>query len=74
MLRHANRPHAGSTTSVGNGKGFVQVQVANIGPDVTRTREPNLCVHVSAVHVNLAAVLVNDPGDFGNRLLKHAMG
>ena len=42
---------------------LVQVQVADVGADRRRARQPDLRVHVRAVHVDLAAVLVDDRAD-----------
>ena len=41
----------------------MQVEVADVGADVARPAEAHLGVHVGAVHVDLAAVLVHDPAD-----------
>ena len=57
VRRHADRPHARSAAAVRNRKRLVQVQVADVGADRRRTREPDLRVHVRAVHVDLTAVL-----------------
>jgi hypothetical protein len=45
---------------VRNAKRLVQVQMADVCSEVARTTEAHLGVHVGAVHVDLAAVLVND--------------
>ena len=60
MFRHADRPHARPAAAVRNAKGFVQIQMANVRADVAGAAEADLRVHIRAVHVNLAAVLVND--------------
>ena len=36
VRRDADRPHAGPAASVGDTEGLVQVEVANVGPDVAR--------------------------------------
>jgi len=57
-----------------NGKGFMQVQVAYIGPDGGRIGKPHLGVHVGAVHVYLSAVLVNKLRNLPDRGFKYPMG
>ena len=71
---HADRPHARAAAAVGNAEGLVQVEVADVGADVARAAEADLRVHVGAVHVDLAAVLVHDPADLPDRALEHAVG
>ena len=46
-----------------NRERLVQVQVADVGADRRRARQPHLRVHVRAVHVHLPAVLVDDRAD-----------
>ena len=41
----------------------MQVEVADVGADVAGAAEADLRVHVGAVHVHLAAVLVDDRAD-----------
>ena len=67
MRRHADRPHARAAAAVRNAERLVQVDVADVGADRRRAREPDLRVHVGAVHVHLAAVLVHDRADVLNR-------
>lgn len=51
-------------------KGLVQIEVAHIRPDDARGGEPQLGVHVGAVHVDLTAVLVHDVAGPGERTWK----
>ena len=74
MLGHADRPHARAAAAVGDAEGLVQVEVADVGADVARAAEPDLRVHVGAVHVDLPAVLVHDRADLPDRPLEHAVG
>ena len=74
MRRHADRSHAGSAAAVGDAESLVQVQVADVRADVARAAETDLGVHVGAVHVDLAAVLVDDPADLPDRALEDAVG
>jgi hypothetical protein len=74
VRRDADRPHAWAAAAVRNRKGFVQVQVADVGADRRRTRQPDLRVHVRAVHVHLAAVVVDDGADLADALLEDPVG
>ena len=60
MRRDADRSHARPAAAVRNAEGLVQVQVADVGADLGRTAEPDLRIHVGAVHVHLAAAGVDD--------------
>jgi hypothetical protein len=60
MLRHANRPHAGTAAAVRNAKGLVQIDMADVRPDAAGTAQADLRVHVRAVHIDLPAVIVDD--------------
>ena len=73
MLCDADRPHARPAAAVGDAEGFVQIEMADIGADGAGAGEADLGVHVGAVHVNLAAVAVDDLADFLHVFLEHAM-
>ena len=53
VLRYTNRTHAGSTATVRNAEGLVQVQVTHVGTDLARAAKAHLGIHVRTVHVNL---------------------
>src|SRR2546426_10258233 len=74
MRGHADRPHAGPPASVRDTEGFVQVEVAHVGADVPRPAQPDLGVHVGAVHIDLPAVVADDPADAAHALFAHAVG
>ncbi len=63
VLGDADRAHARTAAAVRDAEGLVQVQVADVGADVARAAEADLGVHVGAVHVDLAAVRVDDVAD-----------
>ena len=73
VRRHGDRPHARAAAAVRNRERLVQVQVADVGADRRRARQPDLRVHVRAVHVDLPAVLVDDRADLLDVLLEHAV-
>ena len=71
---HRDRAHAGSAAAVRDAEGLVQVQVADVGADVARLGEAGLRVHVGAVHVDLAAGVVDQPADVADPGLEDAVG
>ena len=73
MLGYADRTHPGAAAAVRNAKRFVQIQVADVGPDVARPAKADLRVHVRAVHVDLAAVFMHDLADFLDRGFEDAV-
>ena len=73
VRRDADRAHARSPAAVRDRERLVQVQMADVGPDVAGSRQADLGVHVRAVHVDLAAGLVDEAADLDDRLLEHAV-
>ena len=74
MRLHPNGANPWATAAVGNAEGFVQVEVADIRAKVRRTAETHLGVHVGPIHVDLAAMGVNNLANSGNFRLKDAVG
>jgi len=60
VFSHTNRPHTWTTTTVGDAKGLMQIQMADIGPNVTRPAEPYLSIQVGTIHIDLTAIRVDD--------------
>jgi hypothetical protein len=73
MFRHANRADARSAAAVRDAKGLVQIQMADVRADEAGAGEADLRVHVRAVHVNLAAVRVDDFANLADGFLEHAV-
>ena len=71
MLLNANRTDTRAASTVGNTECLVQVQMADIGSQSTRGSKANLCVHVGAVHVDLAAVVVDLLADVDDIRFEH---
>ncbi len=59
---------------MGDSKGFVQVQVADISPNQSRRGQTHLSIHVSAIHVHLATMLMDGAGYLHDSRLIDAMG
>src|ERR1700704_3728792 len=60
MFRDSDRTNPGAAPTVGDAEGLVEIEMANVGAHVAGTAKADLGVHVRAVHVNLAAVGMND--------------
>jgi len=73
MLSHPDGPHARTAAAMRNGEGFMQIQVANVGPDIAGAAKANLGVEVGPVHIDLAAMGVDDFADLSDGGLKYAM-
>jgi len=55
---------SGTTTTVRDGKGLVQVQMTDISSDYSRGGESELSVKVSSIEVDLSTIGVNDVTNF----------
>ena len=73
MFRHANRPDARAAAAVRNAKRLVQIQMADVRADEAGRVKADLRVHVRAVHVDLAAVRVDDFANLADGFLEHAV-
>ncbi|CCK15585.1 hypothetical protein BN136_1595 [Cronobacter universalis NCTC 9529] len=71
---HANRAHARTAAAVRNAERFMQVKMRHIRADVARRGDAHLGVHVGAVEVNLAAVLMHDVTHFADGFFIHSVG
>src|SRR5689334_11594835 len=73
MFRHSDWPHARPAAAVRYAKGLVQVQMANIRANISRTAKANLRIQVRAIHINLPSIGVNDFANLLDALLEHAV-
>ena len=73
MRRDTNRPHSRTAAAVRNAKGFVQIDVADVSTNVSRSAKPDERIHICAIHVHLPAVLVNDFANVFDRRLEDTM-
>ena len=64
MRFHTNWAHARPAAAMGNTEGLVQVEVANIAAQIARARQANHRVHIRAVDIDLATMLMCDLADF----------
>ncbi|MNZ53723.1 hypothetical protein D3C78_716080 [compost metagenome] len=70
----ADRADARAATAVRDAEGLVQVQVGYVAAELARGAQADHGVHVGAVDVHLATVVVDDRADFTDRFLEHAVG
>ena len=69
-----NEAHAGAAAAVRDAEGFMEIEVADIRADQAGTCEADLSIHVGTVHVNLAAVAVDDPADIADSAFEYPVG
>jgi hypothetical protein len=51
----------------------MQVEMADIGTELSGLRSANEGIHVCAIDIHLATVVVDDCADLANGFFKHAM-
>ena len=73
MFSAANSAGTRSATSVRRSKRLMQIQVAHVRTDETRTGITNLRIHIRSVHIHLSAILVNNIAHLANRHLKYSV-
>src|SRR6476619_2680521 len=73
MLFHADRAHAGAASAMRDAKGFVEIEMPDIGAICPRPSQADLRVEVGAVEIDLAAVGMNDVANLANRGFENAM-
>ena len=69
-----NGTHARSAAAMGNAESLVKVHVRDVGAKFAGPADPNHGIEIGTVHVNLAAVLMNDLADLRDRRLEHTVG
>ena len=70
----ANGTDARATSAVGDGEGLVEVQVPDVGPEVTGLGQTDHGVEIGPVDVDLATVLMDDVGEPPDPRLEHPVG
>src|SRR6266536_4652372 len=73
MRSYADRSHARAAAAVGNAERLVQIEMRDIGAVVAGPRQPDLCIHVGAVEIDLSAIDMDDVADLADVLLEHAV-
>ena len=73
MRRDRDRPDTGTAAAVGNAKRLVQIEMADIHAEIAGAAEADLRGEIRAIHINLAAVRVDDFRRLDNRVLERAV-
>ncbi len=73
VRRHSDRTHPGPAAAMRNAECLVQIQMADIRADFARRREPDLRVHVRAVHVDLPAARMDQRANIDDGFLENAV-
>src|SRR5687768_12466491 len=60
VLGYTDRSHTRTTASMRNGKSFMQIKMTYVCADVSRICKSDLGIHISSIHVNLSAAIVDD--------------
>ena len=74
VLRNAHRAHAGAAAAMGNAESFVQVQVADVTAKSAGCCQTDQSIHIGAVYIHPATVLVYQLTQRAHRIFKHAVG
>ena len=74
VFGHSDRPDTRPAPSVRNAEGFVQIQMADVCAHVAWSAKSDLGIHVGAIHINLAAIFVDDLAHFVNCFLEYSVG
>src|SRR6185312_10044957 len=70
---HRHGADAGAAAAMGDAESLVQVEVRDIAAELAGSRETHHGIHVGAVHVHLAAVLVHHVTDLPHLGLEYAV-
>ena len=73
VVDHTHRADARPATPVGDAKGLVQVEVADITAKLTRRSHAHQRIHVGAVHIDAPTVAVHQCTQVLHLRLKHTM-
>ena len=73
MFSNTNGAYTRPASTVGYGKGFMQIKVRYIATELSRRTEPNHGVEIGAINIDLTSVLVHDIANFSNRCLECPM-
>ena len=74
MAFNANRPDPRAAAAMRDAEGLVQVEMGHIGPDPAGPADADQGVKVGPVHIDLAAMGMDDLADLAERLLEDPVG
>ena len=70
---HGNGAHPWPPTTVGDTKSFMEVEMADIGANLSRLDESHHGIHICPIHIDLTAILVNRGTDVPDGFFKDAV-
>jgi hypothetical protein len=73
MFGHADRTHTGTTAAMGDAESLVEIQMQNIRAKLAGSGDAYQRVHIRAIHIHLAAMIVDDFADFTHRFFIDAV-
>ena len=73
LARHADAALTGTSTAVGDGKGLMEVEVADICADEAGVGPAALAVHIGTIHVDQSAAVVHDLEELTDVYLEDAV-
>ena len=73
MRSNADRSHSWSAAAVWNTECLVQIEMANVCANLARSHESNERIEIRSVHIDLAAVLMNNLAEFANAFFENAV-
>src|SRR6185437_9999943 len=66
-------PHSRAATAMRDGEGLMKIEMADVRPDETRAGQTYLGIHIGAVHIDKASVIVDDTADLTDTFFEYAV-
>jgi hypothetical protein len=73
VFGNADRADSRAAAAVRNAEGFVEIQMADIRPEIARAAKTDLGVHVRTVHINLTASGMGDVANLADSLFENTV-
>ena len=73
MLCYADGAYTWATAAVRHCKGLVEVEVADVGTDITGVGQTYLCVHICTIHIYLTASIVYGINNLADTALEYSV-
>ena len=68
-----DRPHARTAAPMWNAERLMEIQMTDVSADVGRPAQPDLRIHIGAVHIDLSALSMDDLAKTADAFLEHAV-
>ena len=73
MFTHTYRPHTRATTTMGDTKCFVQVEMRDITAKLARLTDTNHRIEIGSIDIHLTTMGMHNIADLGNMFFKYTM-